>query len=157
VLYVGYGASYLGRIRAMPNGLAWLGTALVGTWVCDTAAYAAGMHFGKRRLAPHISPNKSWEGAWGGLGGGLLVALVAGPLFLGLGLGWSILLGALIAVAATLGDLAESVIKRQVGAKDSGTLIPGHGGMLDRIDSLLFVVPLVYWYQLLLSWLQVLR
>lgn len=156
-LYVGFGAGHVSRLRATPNGLAWLATALVGTWVCDTAAYAVGIHFGKRRLAAHISPKKSWEGAWGGLGGALLVSMIAGPLLLNIGPGWSALLGTLIAVAATLGDLAESVIKRQIGVKDSGTLIPGHGGMLDRIDSLLFVVPLVYWYQLLLSWLQVLR
>jgi len=153
-LYLGYTASHFSRLRAVPNGLAWLATAMVGTWVADTAAYLVGVRFGKRRLAPHISPKKSWEGALGELGGALVVSLVAGPLWLGIGLGWSALLGALIAVAATLGDLCESVIKRQVGVKDSGSLIPGHGGMLDRIDSLLFVVPLVYWYQLLMSWLQ---
>ncbi|MGC9360947.1 MAG: phosphatidate cytidylyltransferase [Anaerolineae bacterium] len=155
-LYVGYGASHVGRLRTVPNGFAWLATALVGTWICDTAAYAVGMHLGKRRLAPKVSPNKSWEGALGGLGGALLVSMVAGPLFLQIGVGWSILLGVLIATAATLGDLAESVIKRQVGVKDSGNLIPGHGGMLDRIDSLLFVVPLVYWYQVALQSLELL-
>jgi len=156
-LYVGYGASHVGRLRAVPDGLAWLATALVSTWICDTAAYAVGVHLGRHRLAPKISPKKSWEGAFGGLGGALLVAMIAGPLFLGIGLGWSTLLGLLIAVAATFGDLAESVIKRQVGVKDSGHLIPGHGGMLDRIDSLLFVVPVVYWYQVVLRSLELLR
>jgi len=156
-LYVGYGASHVGRLRAVPDGLAWLATALVSTWICDTVAYAVGMHLGRHRLAPKISPKKSWEGAFGGLGGALLVAMIAGPLFLGIGLGWSTLLGLLIAVAATFGDLAESVIKRQVGVKDSGHLIPGHGGMLDRIDSLLFVVPVVYWYQVVLRSLELLR
>jgi len=155
-LYLGYAASHFGRLRSVPNGLAWLATAMIGTWIADTAAYVVGVRYGKRRLAPHISPKKSWEGALGELGGALVVALVAGPLWLGLGVGSSLLLGALIAVAATLGDLGESVIKRQVGVKDSGSLIPGHGGMLDRIDSLLFVVPLVYWYQILLNWLQLL-
>jgi phosphatidate cytidylyltransferase len=155
--YVGYGASHVGRLRATPDGFAWLATALVGTWICDTAAYAVGTHLGKRRLAAEISPNKSWEGTFGGLGGALLVSMIAGPLFLRIGLGSSALLGVVIAVAATFGDLAESVIKRQVGVKDSGSLIPGHGGMLDRIDSLLFVVPLVYWYQALLRSLELLR
>lgn len=155
-LYLGYTAGHFGKLRAIPNGFPWLATAMVATWVADTAAYGIGVRYGKRRLAPHISPKKSWEGAVGELAGALLVSLIAGPLWLGIGLGWSTLMGVLIAIAATLGDLCESVIKRQVGVKDSGTLIPGHGGMLDRIDSLLFVIPLVYWYQLLLGWLQAL-
>jgi len=156
-LYVGYGASHVGRLRATPNGFAWLATALIGTWICDTAAYIVGMHLGKRRLAPKVSPKKSWEGTFGGLGGALLVSMLAGPLFLRIGIGSSVLLGVIIAAAATFGDLAESVIKRQVGVKDSSSLIPGHGGMLDRIDSLLFVVPLVYWYQVALRALELLR
>jgi phosphatidate cytidylyltransferase len=119
---------------------------LVVTWVCDTSAMAAGTALGGPRLAPVLSPNKTWAGAIGGVVGGLVTALLFGPLVLarlGLPLGALQLLavGAVVSVAAQVGDVAESLFKREAGVKDSSALIPGHGGVLDRLDSLYFVLP----------------
>jgi len=97
-----------------------------------------------------ISPSKSWEGVAGGLVTGVLTVWLIGRFGLGLAHWQGVLLGVLLVAVATVGDLAESVIKRQAGAKDSGSLIPGHGGMLDRVDSLLFVAPAVYYAAVLL-------
>ncbi len=114
-------------------------------WVNDTGAYLVGSRWGKRRLAPSISPKKSVEGSIGGL---LLVLLSAVILRLLLfpELSWLriLLIATVVAVFGTIGDLFESSLKRQAGVKDSGKLIPGHGGILDRIDSLLLAVPAVY-------------
>jgi phosphatidate cytidylyltransferase len=119
---------------------------LAATWVCDTCAMAAGTIFGGPKLAPVLSPRKTWAGAVGGLLGALATALVYGPLVLErravhLGPGQLALTGVVIAVAAQTGDAAESLLKREVGLKDSSALIPGHGGVLDRLDSLYFVLP----------------
>jgi len=149
-LYIGLGLSYFASLRAMENGLLWVALALAGTWVSDTGAYVVGVRWGKRRLAPVISPSKSWEGVAGGLVTGVLTVWLVGRFGLGLAHWQGVLLGVLLVAVATVGDLAESVIKRQAGAKDSGSLIPGHGGMLDRVDSLLFVAPAVYYAALLL-------
>ena len=145
------GMAYIGlplllalRLRSMDDGLAWMAIAFLGTWACDTAAYAVGRAIGHRRFFPAISPKKTWEGAIAGLLlGAPVVALMA---FYGLSLSFPVglIFGVLLVAAATFGDLAESVIKRQAGVKDSGNLIPGHGGMLDRVDSLLFVFPVTY-------------
>jgi phosphatidate cytidylyltransferase len=153
VLYVGLSLSYFVRLRALDRGDLRVAIALIGTWVCDSGAYFVGSAWGKRRLAPQISPNKTWAGVWGGLATGVLVVWLMSWLLLGLPHWQGILLGAVIVAAATLGDLAESVIKRQVGVKDSGSLIPGHGGMLDRVDSLLFVAPAVYYCMMLFYYL----
>ena len=117
----------------------------IGTWASDSFAYFAGRAFGSHKLAPAISPNKTIEGFFGGLIGTIAVVV---------GLGWLLAmplpqmaaLGAAIAVLGTLGDLVESMMKRQTGIKDSGAIIPGHGGVWDRFDSVLFTVPLVYYY-----------
>ena len=119
---------------------------LVVTWVCDTCAMAAGALIGGPKLAPVLSPRKTWAGAVGGLVGGLIAALVYGPLVLdrvALGLGvWQLAtVGLVVVVAAQVGDVAESLFKREAGVKDSSSLIPGHGGVLDRLDSLYFVMP----------------
>jgi len=119
---------------------------LVVTWVCDTCAMAAGALIGGPKLAPVLSPRKTWAGAVGGLVGGLIAALVYGPLVLdrvALGLGvWQLAtVGLVVAVAAQVGDVAESLFKREVGLKDSSSIIPGHGGVLDRLDSVYFVAP----------------
>ena len=124
-------------------GPRWTLFALLLVWAADTFAYFSGRAFGKRKMSPSISPNKTWAGFFGGLGGALLLCLPAVPL---LGLGWSQLpallaLSLVAALASVLGDLIESLIKRQAGAKDSGNLIPGHGGVLDRIDSVLAALP----------------
>ncbi len=150
-LYIGLGLAHFVSLRALESGLIWVALALIGTWISDTGAYWLGSRFGTRKLAPSISPGKTWEGVGGGLLFGIVSVWVIARVGLGLPHWHGIVLGLVLVAAATLGDLAESVIKRQAGAKDSGTLIPGHGGMLDRIDSLLFVAPAVYYAALLLS------
>lgn len=125
------------------NGPAWTLFALLIVWVADTGAYFAGSRWGRHKLAPRISPGKSWEGVAGGLAATLLLASLAAPV---LGLPWS-RLGALVLLTAVAflfsvsGDLFESLLKRHAGAKDSSDLIPGHGGVLDRVDSLLAALP----------------
>jgi phosphatidate cytidylyltransferase len=120
---------------------------LLCVWVCDSAAYYVGSTFGRRKLAPAISPNKTVAGAVGGILGAagtsvLLKMFNLVPWSLGFALGT----GLAIAVFAQLGDLAESMIKRDAGVKDSGSLIPGHGGIMDRVDALLFTVPVFYYF-----------
>lgn len=128
-------------------GVWWVLYTFLLVWLGDTAAYFFGSRWGRHKLSPYLSPKKSWEGAAAGLLASIAVAIGLVPL-LGLDLAypWAALLGALVGVLALLGDLAESLLKRQAGVKDSGRLIPGHGGMLDRVDSLLFVVPVVYYF-----------
>jgi len=134
-------------IRAAPDGANWLLLAMLLVWGADIGAYFSGRRFGRRKLASNVSPGKTWEGVWGGA----LTALIAGSSLLLL-MGqfapfWVLLMGGLIAFSV-FGDLFESVLKRVKGVKDSGTLLPGHGGVLDRIDSLLAVLPwlaLVLW------------
>lgn len=122
-----------------PRGLAWLLLVIVVTWIGDSGAYLIGRSYGRRPLIPVVSPKKTVEGFLGGLACATLTGAIATSVF-GLGFSWLIglVLGLLIGLVAVAGDLAESVLKRQAGVKDSGTLIPGHGGMLDRLDALLF-------------------
>jgi len=140
--YVGLPALALIWLRSMPDlGLSVLLWLLVVVWTTDTAAYFAGRAIGGPRLAPAISPSKTWAGLCGGMVGAALTGMLAAWL---LGSGRLLLaggLGALLAVVAQLGDLVESGVKRAAGVKDSGTLIPGHGGLLDRVDGLLFAAP----------------
>ncbi|WP_411832407.1 phosphatidate cytidylyltransferase [Pseudoxanthomonas mexicana] len=128
---------------SQPNGHVWLFVALAIVWAADSGAYFAGRRFGRRKLAPRISPNKTVEGLVGGVVAALLVA--AGGLFLAGGVAAQLPGVLVVALAAALfsvvGDLFESLIKRHVGAKDSGHLIPGHGGVLDRIDGVLAALP----------------
>ena len=161
LIYVVYPLTLLPLIKAHEDGTGLLLFLFVCVWMGDIAALYIGRNFGKRKLAPSLSPNKTWEGS---------VASVAGSLACGMGLyylgqyltgrgyttlhiGWPawqmVLLAILLNVAAQLGDLLESAIKRGAGVKDSGTLLPGHGGILDRIDALLLAAP-VLWYTLLL-------
>ncbi|HLG75296.1 MAG TPA: CDP-archaeol synthase [Ktedonobacteraceae bacterium] len=128
----------------LPAGAWWLLATLLGVWAFDGAAFFAGRHFGRHKLAPAISPAKTWEGAAGGLLLCCISCLVVTVLPLGLPWYLAIVLAVCISFAATVGDLAESLIKRQMHVKDSGQIVPGHGGMLDRIDSLLFAVVIVY-------------
>jgi phosphatidate cytidylyltransferase len=149
-IYLGWPLSLIPLLRGFQmgfsNGLWWLLTVLLGVWGFDTGAFFAGHFFGRHKLAPNISPGKTWEG----VAGGLVFSVAAALLFTvrPLGVSWylAILLGLLVGIAATLGDLAESLIKRQTHVKDSGQFIPGHGGILDRIDSLLFAVIVVYFF-----------
>lgn len=122
----------------------WVLLALIGTWGTDTAAYFAGRMFGKHKLAPTISPKKTVEGAIGGVIFGVIATVIVGGIFLQQPWYLTIPLGLLIAIASIAGDLFESWVKRRFDTKDSGKLIPGHGGLLDRIDSFLAVSVLVY-------------
>lgn len=115
-------------------------------WLSDTGAYLIGVRFGKHKLLERISPKKSWEGFFGGVAAALIGAYILSHYFTILSNKHWIVLGAIISLTAVLGDLIESMFKRSVGVKDSGTLLPGHGGILDRFDSVLFVIPFVYLY-----------
>ena len=134
--------------------LAWLGAErgwilllVLGVWAYDTGAYLVGKRFGRGRFLAHISPSKTYAGLIGGLVAcTAVVTLIVAAL--GQSIGTGLLLGPLLGLAAQAGDLAESMLKRAAGAKDSGTLIPGHGGVLDRIDSFLFAAPVVTLYVL---------
>lgn len=158
-LYLGIcGACIIGLRARRPDGLWWTLTALPAIALADTSAYFAGRAWGRHKLAPVLSPGKTWEGYLAGiLIGGPLTALLA-ALWHNLAgadsaVGWKhgLILGLLIATVAPLGDLAVSMIKRQVGAKDSGTIIPGHGGALDRVDSILWAGVIGYYYVLWLT------
>jgi phosphatidate cytidylyltransferase len=128
------------------RGFAWFLLALVTTWLTDVGAYAAGKTVGRHKMTPVLSPNKTWEGFAGGVIVAVIVAAIANVCF-GLGMRSVVALGVglVIALTAVVGDLAESLLKRQTGVKDTGTLIPGHGGVLDRLDSQLFVFVVVYY------------
>ncbi len=151
-LYPGVlGASFV-LTRAFPQGQQWLLVLLAANFATDTGAYAVGRLLGRHLMAPAISPKKTWEGAAGGIAFGALAGALL-PLVLGLHLqpAGRALVAAGLPVAALVGDLLESAIKRQLGVKDMSHLLPGHGGLLDRLDSLLLTGPLLYW---LLRWFQ---
>jgi phosphatidate cytidylyltransferase len=142
--YCGVLAATLVGLR-LQGGTSWVVLAFVLTWANDTTAYFAGVLFGKHKLYERVSPKKTWEGFAGGAVGSLVGALVIrGTMLQELPVPAALLLGLGAAVLGPLGDFTESLLKRAAGVKDSGRLIPGHGGLLDRIDALLFVVPWVY-------------
>lgn len=150
ILYIGWLLSYLVALRGLDDGRDWVFLALFTTFGSDTAAFFVGRALGKHHLAPHISPRKTWEGAIAGVLGAIIVSLgLVSLLSLPLGYGGAILLGLLVSVFGQLGDLVESLLKRNMGVKDSGKLIPGHGGFLDRIDSVVFTGIVVYYYVIL--------
>ncbi|WP_273381060.1 phosphatidate cytidylyltransferase [Symbiobacterium thermophilum] len=154
VAYVGL-LSYLVLLRRLGGGsgwdlgLVWAGMAFLCTWAADTLAYFVGVTWGRHKLAPKISPQKSVEGLLGGVAGALLAGLLWGPA-IPLARWQGALLGVAIALVAAMGDLVESALKRTAGVKDAGRLLPGHGGVLDRFDSSLFVLPFVYYVATLL-------
>lgn len=142
----GFGIFYVGGLlSALPLlhsflGPAWVALVIAVTFGNDTGAYFVGRAFGKRKLAPAISPGKTVEGAVGGLAAGLLVTFAARALFMSeLTVGDAVMIAVPSAIVGPAGDLVESLLKRAAGAKDSGRMLPGHGGILDRIDALLFV------------------
>ena len=158
ILYIGITFSHLILLRLiMPNefiatplgnisaGLFYFTLPLIGTWINDIAAYFVGSAIGKNKLCPQISPNKSVEGAIGGI-----LVSIAAVVLIGISCGISprhlIIIGILTSLFAILGDLVESALKRFCEAKDSGSILPGHGGILDRFDALMFSVPVVYYY-----------
>jgi phosphatidate cytidylyltransferase len=150
-LYVGWLSAHLIRLRALPDGLAWTITAVLVTWIGDTSAYLIGSAIGRHKLWPRLSPGKTWEGVLAGLIGSLLTGGLVGYLTMhwmegAVGPGQGLIVGLLAAIIGPFGDLAISMMKRQVNAKDSGNIIPGHGGFLDRTDSLLFVLTATYYF-----------
>lgn len=149
----GFGVFYVGGLlsalpllhRGTPEGSLWVATALAVTFVADTGAYFVGRTLGRHKLAPAVSPGKTWEGAVGGLAAGLgFMFLARATFFSSLTVLDCLLVGLAAGVLGPIGDLTESLLKRSAGVKDSGRLIPGHGGMLDRIDAVLFVGAYVY-------------
>ncbi len=149
ILYVGWLLSYFVGLRGLEDGRNWVFLAIIVTFASDTAAYFVGKALGRHKLAPAISPGKTWEGTIGGFLGAIVIALLftlPTPLQLPIGYGQAILLGFLISLFGQLGDLAESLLKRNTGVKDSGGLLAGHGGFLDRIDSIVFAGVVVYYY-----------
>lgn len=147
VLYVGFSLSTVVSTRSLPAGEFLVLFLAVVTWASDTGAYYAGILWGKHPLLPSVSPKKTVEGVFGGLALATGAALLAQWWFASqLSLSDALILGVLLTGAGLLGDLFESAIKRQTGVKDSGGILPGHGGMLDRLDSLLFTAPTFYYY-----------
>lgn len=154
-IYLGWIGAYLVDLRELPNGGWWLMLVLPTVWMADSSAYMIGVKYGNHRLAPRLSPKKSWEGYWAGVITGTLYGgffawayhvntFPVGQLTISIWQGMS--LGLVLSILTTLGDLGESLFKRQGGIKDSGTLFPGHGGAFDRIDSWLWAAVIgVFW------------
>ena len=156
ILYIGWLLSHLVALRGLADGRNWVFFALFITWASDTTAFFIGKKLGKHKLAPNISPGKTWEGAIGGIFGAIILSLfftlpklftIPNPLYLQDFSYWqAILLSILVSIVGQGGDLVESLLKRNMGVKDSGKLVPGHGGFLDRIDSVVFAGIVVYYY-----------
>lgn len=147
-IYTGGLLSYVLLLRSLERGDALLAIVVFGTAACDSGAYLIGSRFGRRKFAPRISPKKTWEGTIGGFLTSVVVVVLSAWLF-NLQVLPAVGMGVLVAVAVIAGDLVESIIKRSVGAKDSGTWIPQQGGVLDVIDGFMFAVVVTYYYVLL--------
>ena len=152
IFYIGWIGAYFISLRLLPEGKWWILIALPAVWFADTGAYFFGRKFGRRKLSPRLSPNKTWEGYLAGIIVGILGTILLTSLWrIGAGANTNItllsgaIIGAVVAILAPVGDLGESMIKRQVGVKDSSNLIPGHGGAFDRIDSWLWAVVIGYY------------
>ena len=163
-LYCGFSLSFVPLTLMFPaaegwgetTGAPWLGVAVIAlplaiTWIGDAVAFFAGSKWGEHKLAPSISPNKTWLGSWSGLGAtiavGILWYFVTSPYLVGMPIDSFLmagLVGAVLGMSAQVGDLVISVFKREAGVKDTGTIFPGHGGVLDRIDSIAFTVPISF-------------
>ncbi|MEM7033655.1 MAG: phosphatidate cytidylyltransferase [Chloroflexota bacterium] len=144
-LYIGLGLGHLIGLRLLPEGYVWVWLAIACTWGADTFAYFGGRTFGRHAFWPRWSPKKTWEGfvagILGGMFGGWVVVLVHGfPLM------QALIIGVIVALVGPFGDLSMSMMKRYTGVKDSSDLIPGHGGVLDRVDSVIFSAIVVYYY-----------
>lgn len=146
LLYLPVLLGHLVPLRLLDQGQRWIFLTLIVVMACDSFAYFVGRKIGKRKLYRAVSPNKSVEGAVGGLVGAVLAVLIVKMTFLPIiGLLDGLVIGLVLGVAGQIGDLFESLLKRACRVKDSGTMIPGHGGLLDRLDSLLFAFPLVFY------------
>ncbi|WP_170007380.1 phosphatidate cytidylyltransferase [Bacillus fonticola] len=148
-IYVGSGFYYLIETRLADDGLVFVAYALLVIWATDSGAYFIGRAIGKRKLWPEISPNKTLEGFIGGIGVAVVFSIMMQAFFPIMAL-WIqlILVTIVLSIFGQVGDLVESALKRHFGVKDSGTILPGHGGILDRFDSLLFVLPLLHFLQI---------
>lgn len=152
ILYIGWLLGYIVALRDLDSNQtwqSWVFFALFTTFASDTAAFFTGRAWGRHKLAPNISPGKTREGAIGGFLGAIVLSLffiLPTPLHLPLSWGQAILLGGLVSIFGQLGDLVESLFKRNMGVKDSGNLLPGHGGVLDRLDSIIFAGIVVYYF-----------
>jgi phosphatidate cytidylyltransferase len=153
ILYIGWLLSYYVALRDLVDyGRGWVFMALLCTFASDISAYLVGRSLGRHKMAPYISPNKTWEGAVGGLAGAIIVSAIVALLFkLPIGYIEAIALGILISVFGQLGDLVKSLFKRNMTVKDSGNVLPGHGGFLDRIDSVAFAGVIVYYFVILFA------
>ena len=149
ILYVAVMLSYIYKTRCLEGGGWLVGLIFLSSWGCDTCAYCAGMLLGKHRLAPVLSPKKSVEGAVGGVVGAILLGIIYAAATKGGMVEYAIICG-VGALISMVGDLAASAIKRNQGIKDYGKLIPGHGGILDRFDSVIFTAPIIYFLSVLL-------
>jgi phosphatidate cytidylyltransferase len=152
IFYIGWFGAYFISLRNLPEGKWWILLVLPAVWLADSGAYFIGKRFGRHPLSPRLSPKKTWEGYFGGI----LVGVILTPLLAAI---WQVsagpnsaitplrgaLVGLVMAIVPTLGDLGESMIKRQMGVKDSGNILPGHGGAFDRVDSWLWAVVLGYY------------
>ncbi|HEV8324907.1 MAG TPA: phosphatidate cytidylyltransferase [Myxococcota bacterium] len=158
-LLVGLPVGLMGLVRTLPNGPAWVTLGLMATWLGDTGGYFFGKYLGRdgAKLYPAVSPNKTWMGAFGALVGAIGAAALASAWYMR-GAAHPLVVAAValpLAPAGVVGDLVESMCKRTFGVKDSGTLLPGHGGLLDRIDAVLFTAPVLYYLAAALApWLQ---
>lgn len=147
VLYVAWPLAHLIPLRGLHNGENLVFFILIVTWGVDTGAYYVGRLLGRHKLSPHISPGKTIEGAIGGVLSCIIAALFARWLFLPeLSINNTVFMGIVFGVISQIGDLSESMLKRSAGVKDSGQLLPAHGGILDRVDSVIFTVPVFYYY-----------
>jgi phosphatidate cytidylyltransferase len=146
IFYVGFSFSHFTLLVNLPHGKNWLILLTVITVFSDSAAYFAGRKFGRHKLAPAISPGKTFEGLLGGLVGSVAAAVIVTLLaFPGVPVAKMILLTIFLSLVGVMGDLTESVIKRTMGVKDSGNILPGHGGVLDRLDSLMIAAPVLFY------------
>ncbi len=147
IFYIGWMLGHFIPLRELEQGRDWVILALFTTFAADSGAYLIGRAWGRHSVVPKISPGKTWEGTFAGLIAGIAAAVALNAI-LGLPISyWQVsILGFLIAAVAFVGDLVESMLKRKAGVKDAGRLIPGHGGILDRLDSVVFTVVLVYYY-----------
>jgi phosphatidate cytidylyltransferase len=146
ILFIGFLLAYVSLIRNMPNGRLWVLFLIITVWTGDIFALLSGSFFGRHKLYPRISPNKTFEGLAGAIVGSIIVALAFSWLFIpSLKMGSCTVLAIGLGIFGQLGDFTESMLKRSAQVKDSGTLIPGHGGMLDRLDSFLFSAPFLHY------------
>jgi phosphatidate cytidylyltransferase len=146
IVYIATGLVALAALRARPAGLSWSAGVLISAWANDTGAFLGGKVAGRHRMLPAVSPGKTWEGLACGAVTGLGASLGAGYLLAGLTVGDRVAIGAIAAVAGPIGDLCKSMVKRAAGVKDAGKILLAHGGMLDRIDAILFDAPAVLAY-----------